>query len=234
MTTAGEQPSFPGYDVVARAHAWDDVTRGVVLARLGPTPPLRFFSVEEEAACRPLLDRLLAQDQPHVPVFELIDARLSERETDGWRHDDMPEDTDAWKQSLAALDQDAVARHGCPFFNLGLDDQRNLLEAIRTGDDWYSLSAPRVWNLWMRYACAAFYSHPWAWNEIGFGGPAYPVGYQNIGLDKREHWEVREANAENPEPWARRIERARQLHRVPTSPSPPSSGSPGSSKSNRR
>ena len=28
-----------------------------------------------------------------------------------------------------------------------------------------------VWSLWTRYACTAFYSHPWAWNEIGFGGP---------------------------------------------------------------
>jgi hypothetical protein len=223
MPTAGEQASFPGYDVVARKHTWDAVTRDVVLARLAPTAARRFFSVEEEVACRPLLDRLLAQDEPHVPMFELIDARLSERETDGWRHDDMPEDTDAWKLSLAALDQDAVARHDCRFVDLGSDDQRDLLESIRTADDWHALPASRVWNLWMRYACAAFYSHPWAWNEIGFGGPAYPVGYQNIGLDKREHWEVREANAENPEPWARRIERARQLHRGPASPPPESS-----------
>ncbi len=27
----------------------------------------------------------------------------------------------------------------------------------------------------------AFYSHPWAWNEIGFGGPAYPQGYMRLG-----------------------------------------------------
>ena len=26
-----------------------------------------------------------------------------------------------------------------------------------------------------------FYSHPWAWNEIGFGGPAYPQGYMRLG-----------------------------------------------------
>ena len=54
----------------------------------------------------------------------------------------------------------------------------------------------------MRYACAAFYSHPWAWNEMGFGGPAYPVGYANLGLGRREHWEVAERDALDPEPWA--------------------------------
>ena len=54
------------------------------------------------------------------------------------------------------------------------------------------MPAKQVWSLWTRYACAAFYSHPWAWNEIGFGGPAYPRGYKNIGPDKREPWEVKD------------------------------------------
>jgi hypothetical protein len=33
----------------------------------------------------------------------------------------------------------------------------------------------------MRAVLAAFYSHPWAWNEIGFGGPAYPRGFMRLG-----------------------------------------------------
>ena len=33
----------------------------------------------------------------------------------------------------------------------------------------------------MRGVLGAFYSHPWAWNEIGFGGPAYPRGYARLG-----------------------------------------------------
>ncbi len=40
-----------------------------------------------------------------------------------------------------------------------------------------------VWSLWTRYACTAFYSHPLAWNEIGFSGPAYPRGYKNAGVE---------------------------------------------------
>ena len=47
-----------------------------------------------------------------------------------------------------------------------------------------------MWSLWTRYACTAFYSHPWAWNEIGFPGPAYPRGYKNPGVDAREPFEV--------------------------------------------
>ena len=62
------------------------------------------------------------------------------------------------------------------------------------------MPAKHVWSLWTRYACAAFYSHPWAWNEIGFGGPAYPRGYKNIGVDEREPWEVPKRPRVDPEP----------------------------------
>jgi len=214
VATPGGHERFPAYDVVDQAPTWDAITQGVVLRRLGPPARLRFFTVEEETVGRPLLDRLLAQDdEPRIPVFELIDARLAEDETDGWRYEDMPPDAEAWKISLHALDKDACARRGRPFAELRAEDQKDLLEAVRTGSGWHGLPAPRVWALWLRYACAAFYSHPWAWNEIGFGGPAYPRGYENIGLDRREHWERPEADARNPEPWAQRVERARRRHR---------------------
>jgi hypothetical protein len=57
---------------------------------------------------------------------------------------------------------------------------------------WHGFPADRLWSLWTRYACTAFYSHPWAWDEIGFGGPAYPRGYKNLGLDRLEPFEVRD------------------------------------------
>ncbi len=48
----------------------------------------------------------------------------------------------------------------------------------------------------MRVILEAFYSHPWAWNEIGFGGPAYPQGYMRLGpLGVREPRERRGATA---------------------------------------
>jgi len=47
----------------------------------------------------------------------------------------------------------------------------------------------RAWSVVMRAVLSTFYSHPWAWNEIGFGGPAYPRGYARLGAGQREHWE---------------------------------------------
>jgi hypothetical protein len=203
-----EGARFPGFDVLDRRESWDAVTAGVVLARLSHPPTPRFFTVEEERVARPLFRRLLALDEgPPVPVFELVDARLADDQTDGWRHEDLPPDGEAWRTTLRFVDEDAAPTG---FASLADTDQDDLLEAIRVGDRWHSYAAGRVWNLWMRYVCAAFYSHPRAWNDIGFGGPAYPVGYKSLGIDGRESWEVRERDAHDPEPWAHRVERARR------------------------
>ena len=83
-------------------------------------------------------------------------------------------------------------------FSAVTDTERaRLVQAVQdlaaAGQRWNAYPAVRVWSLWTRYACTAFYSHPWAWNEIGFPGPAYPRGYLNPGLDARERWEVADA-----------------------------------------
>jgi hypothetical protein len=207
---AEEPRRFPGFDVVDRSSSWDATTQRVVLDRLTPPTTVSFFTLIEEAACRALLSRLLGlADPPEAPVFELLDQRLASGETDGWRYEDLPHDDATWRRSLGHLDDDARSRNGCSFAELSTDQQIDLLEEVRTSDDWHGLPAGPVWNLWMRYACTAYYSHPAAWNEIGFGGPAYPTGYRALGLGGREPWEVSEVDAEDPEPWADRVERAR-------------------------
>ena len=70
---------------------------------------------------------------------------------------------------------------------------------MQDGSEWHGMNAPRVWSLWTRYACTALYSHPYAWSEMGFPGPAYPRGYKNAGVGKLEPFEVRDARpAEDP------------------------------------
>ena len=153
---------------------WDAATAGVVEARLGPPPALRFFSPAEEATATALLDLLLGQDEePRVPVTAMIDARLAEAQTDGWRYADMAEDGQAWQDTLAYLDADAEAKYGAGFAECPAADQRALIQAVQDlgSGDWHGLPASRVWGLWTRYACTAFYAHPWAWNEMGFPGP---------------------------------------------------------------
>jgi gluconate 2-dehydrogenase subunit 3-like protein len=211
------QGRFPDFDVLDQVHLWDDVTAGAVLARLTLPNMLSFFTPHEVGVAQPMLDLLLGQDrEPRVPVLPLIDARLSIGETDGWHYDDLPEDGQAWRDTLGHLDADARTRHGAGFDALSCADQARLLQDVQdiasSGERWHDLPAKRVWSLWTRYACAAFYSHPWAWNEIGFSGPAYPRGYLNPGINAREKWEVADHHDVDPIPFAARIERARKAH----------------------
>jgi hypothetical protein len=192
---------------------WDPVTTRVVLARLAPGTTLTFFTAAEAAVAQPLVDLLLAQDrEPRIPVLALIDARLAAGETDGWHHDDMPVDGDGWRQTLAHLDTDSETAHRSRFADLPARQQAPLVQAVYDADRWHGLPAKQVWSLWTRYACTAFYSHPWAWNEIGFGGPAYPRGYKNLRVDGRERWEVPDHDPDDPVPFADRVEHAHANH----------------------
>jgi hypothetical protein len=186
---------FAGFDVLGQAKHWDAVTRDVVASRLDPPGPLRFFSLTEAATAGALFDQLLDQrEEPRVPVLGMVDDRLARDETDGWRYETMPKDPDAWRRSLAALDADSVAEFDAPLVDLDWERQAKLIRAVQEAapELWHGMPAAQVWSLWTRYACTAFYSHPLAWQEMGFAGPAYPRGYKNLGLDRREHFEVKD------------------------------------------
>jgi hypothetical protein len=209
---------FPGFDVLDSVDVWDDVTTGVVLARLALPGEYAFFTPAEVAIAAPLLDLLLAQDDdPRVPVLGLIDQRLAIGETDGWHYDEMPEDGQAWRDTLGFLEEDAQNRFvGRGFAALIRDEQAVLVQlvqdAAQADERWCGWPADHIWSLWTRYACTAFYSHPWAWNEIGFPGPAYPRGYLNPGVNARERWEVADRDDADPIPFSNRVESARNDH----------------------
>jgi hypothetical protein len=221
-TAPSHEDRFPGFDVLAQSKHWDAVTTGVVLARIGMAPDIRFFTPSEQAVATALCDQLLDQSDdpqagPKVPVVNLIDARLAERQTDGWHYHDLPEDSQAWRDTLAALDADAHAAHaGRSFAALVSSEQAVLVQAVQDraggGQRWHAWPAMQVWSLWTRYACTAFYSHPWAWNEIGFPGPAYPRGYLNAGVGSRERWERPDRVDADPGLFAARVETARREH----------------------
>ncbi|ALE06236.1 hypothetical protein AL755_13475 [Arthrobacter sp. ERGS1:01] len=186
---------FPGFSSASQSKHWDTATSAVVMGRLGRPSDIRFFTPAQEAAAGALCNQLLDQRQePRVPVVALVDARLAAKETDGWHYEDMPSDAQAWARTLAALDEDALLRCGAVFATAAWNEQARLLQSIQNRGEgpWHGMPAQQVWSLWTRYACTAFYSHPWAWDEIGFAGPAYPRGYKNLGLDAREPFEVRD------------------------------------------
>ncbi|MEO6821542.1 MAG: gluconate 2-dehydrogenase subunit 3 family protein [Candidatus Nanopelagicales bacterium] len=171
-----------------------------MLSRLDPFGDLIFFTDAEQATALALTDQLLDQQGDRlVPVVAMIDTRLGRSQTDGWHYADLPEDAQAWRASLAHLDSDARRRDGQCFAECDRGEQAAIISAIQElgAASWHGLPAARVWSLWTRYACTAFYSHPLAWNEMGFNGPAYPRGYKNLGINSLEPFEVRDTQPAN-------------------------------------
>jgi hypothetical protein len=187
---------------MGQAGHWDQVTRDLVTARLTPKSGTEFFGPSETECAAALLNLLTGQqDDPRVPVLEMVDTRLAAGETDGWRYGDMPEDGQAWRDTLGYLDDDSRQRCGLPFAEAPEKDQLAVIQAVQDlkSGDWHGLNAARVWSLWTRYACTALYAHPRAWDEIGFSGPAYPRGYKNAGVGRLEPFEVADTRpAEDP------------------------------------
>lgn len=177
---------YPDYDVLEVVHTWDEATTRVVLARLEPPGPLRFFTPAQEPALRALCDVCTAQDrEPRVPVAESVDAKLADGKLDGFQYADMPDDRDTWRMVLSGLDETARARHGAAFADCSVSEQEAIVDDLAHGTlsdgTWELLNVSRAWSVCMRAILSGFYSHPWAWNEIGFGGPAYPRGFMRRG-----------------------------------------------------
>ena len=192
---------YPDYDVLAEAQHWDEPTRAVVLARVASPPAIRFFNDVEARALRAFCDVVTAQEgEPRVPVLEMVDAKLYEGKLDGFRYHDMPADTQTWCGVADHLDRSAAARgYADGFAAAPLEAQRELVQEFSEGKlQWEGLRSDRAWTVVMRAVVAAFYSHPWAWNEIGFGGPAYPRGFARLAEGQREHWERASESAAAP------------------------------------
>lgn len=196
---------YPDFDVLSAADTWDKATTSVVMARLAKPSPLRFFTATEEPTLRAFCDTVMAQDEePRVPVAEFVDDKLASGHLDGFQYDDMPDDRDTWRLVLTGLDHSATIRFDAKSFADAVPEAReaivdDLATAQLMGGPWERLNVSRAWSVCMRAILAGFYSHPWAWNEIGFGGPAYPRGFMRLGpLSTTEPFERHGATSEDP------------------------------------
>ncbi len=202
-----QQPGYyPGYSTMGQRKFWDETTRRVIEDRVYNVPKIRFFDEIELLTMTAVADRLLPQDD-RLPEFRIsivnyIDERLSEGKIDGYRFVDMPPDREAYRIGLKAIDDIAREVYAKPFVDLGPLQQDYLLKSLHHGKPaakdraWKRMSVERFWHLLIQDCVTAYYSHPWAWDEIGFGGPAYPRAYTRLENGMPEPWEVDEQRYE--------------------------------------
>jgi hypothetical protein len=198
-----EQPGYyPGYHVLSQQDFWDEATRKVVLERVEKVPLILFFTPDEalfmEAVCRRLLPQDDRDEAHKIPILNYIDDRLYHKRLNGYRYEDMPPDDEAYRLGIQAIEAIAQHLYHAPFITLGPKEQDSVLLTIHQGQPpaghkiWQKMSVHRFWLLLMSDVVQAYYAHPYAWDEIGFGGPAYPRGYMRLERGEPEPWEVKE------------------------------------------
>ena len=195
---------FPGYDVLAKRDgpSWNAQTRRVIDRRLATDPSRHDFLDDAAwATLRALCERIVPQPPTRpgrIPVAALVDARLQEGAPEGYRDARLPPLQEAWRRGLAALDAEAQAQAGMRFHAMAADAQDSLLRRIQHGQAYSPAWDGMPPDLFFRKRVlhdivAAYYGHPTAWSEIGFGGPASPRGYVRLDFDRRDPWEASEA-----------------------------------------
>lgn len=195
---------YPGYDVLQKrdSPSWNDQTRAAIDARLAIDPHAHGFFTDDEwptirAICERIVPQTVARPRP-VPLAAMIDQKLHGSASEGYRYAPLPPMRRAWRHGLAAIDAEARSRHNCRFHELSVHDQDSLLTAVQSGqvDErlWRELPPKSFFTKRILHdIVSAYYAHPTAWNEIGFGGPASPRGYVRMNFDRRDPWEASEA-----------------------------------------
>lgn len=209
---------YPGYDVLDKRDtpSWDEATRAVIAQRLAAPAEPRFFNAVEWLAVRALCECIVPQANalPVVPLAQLLDAKLMNNTGDGYRDARLPPLQQAWHTALAALDAESRTRHELPFASLEKSSQVALLESIQRGEltteAWAGMPAELFFSERLLHdICGMYYSHPHAWSEMGFGGPANPRGYVRMYYDRRDPWEAVEAKSGDEDQARKENQRAR-------------------------
>ena len=190
------QPGYyPGFNTLSQQTFWDAATRKVILDRVHKVPPIRFFTAAEADLAEAICDRVLPQDdrdETHkIPILPRIDERLYEDRHEGYRFADMPPDREAYRLGLKAIETIANHLYERDFATLTPHEQDLIMKSLHDGrpaaaeDIWRQLPIHRFWMMLVQDCVEAYYAHPWAWDEIGFGGPAYPRGYMRLENGQR-------------------------------------------------
>jgi hypothetical protein len=201
------QPGYyPGFSTLSQQSFWDAATRKVVVDRVAKVPPIRFFTPDEATLMAAVLARVLPQDdrdeRHRIPILNYLDERLFANRGEGYRYESMPPDGEAHRLGLTGIDAAARALHQKPFLECSPREQELVLVGLHDGkpaggdDVWRRMPPHRYFLLLVKDACEAYYAHPYAWDEIGFGGPAYPRGYFRLEHGEPEPWEVEERRYE--------------------------------------
>jgi len=181
------------YNALDRMDHWDKETGEMIKKRLaeevGRREKFSFLTEEEGAMLFLLVQTLIFQpeDDQRVKIAEAIDKGLSPGKS-GVRFGHNPWRGEFYKQGIAATMEYFKDELKHKFDVKG--DYEKLAGLIRkkigSADDDFLAD---FFRLVLSDAVEIYYSHPSAWNKIGFPGPAYPEGYAYLDCGEADEWE---------------------------------------------
>ena len=174
-------------------------TREVIEARLVPGPPRepRHFDARAHATLVAVCDRIVPQGHrtSSVDLAGLIDDRLANQMSNGWRYASMPPDGEAFVRAMTGLDEAATTLFGDAFLALEGAQQDAVLARVQAGDPpgtaWQTMPAGRFFEELLAELAECYYSDPLSQEEIGYVGMADGRGWRAIEPDELEPWEPR-------------------------------------------
>jgi hypothetical protein len=207
MMSPKSQPGYyPGFSTLEQKTSWDPSTAKIIEHRLNHEDTLQFFMPHEGKILQAVLDRVMPQDdrdeRHRIPLLKVIDERLHLKKFAGFINEGTAEEDLAHQMGVQGIESLAIAQFGKSFPELSVVDQESILISIKDGKpgpEWNfgpKLSPQHYWGLLIQDAVSAYYAHPFAWDEIGFGGPAYPRGYTRLTKGLPEPWEKDEVRYE--------------------------------------
>ncbi|MEX1828536.1 alpha/beta fold hydrolase [Luteibacter sp. CQ10] len=174
--------------------------RARLLARHHGPAQASLLSANERATLQALAGQVLGPDVDAVDMANRIEAALVDREGDGWRFAELPDDLDAWPRALRTVEQ------WFPGFALrGADAQADALRAIVDGAprepspsaDGLTVAQMQRWSEDLRADLARTWaSLPRTWSEMGYDGFALGNadgtlrGYAVTGANQAEPWQL--------------------------------------------
>lgn len=170
----------PDYNCLNRIEEWDDETQAVIKKRLkeeiGEKNKFHFLSNKEGDILTQIIEVLIPQkkNKQSIKIAESIDRTLTNKKM-GVKYGRNPWKGDFYKKGLTELAK-------LPRTKLSL----SISEILKKNhQDFLTKFIRQV----LSDAIEIYFSHPQAWNKIGFPGPAYPEGYAYLDCGEADEWE---------------------------------------------
>jgi len=189
---------YRGYNVMNFEEEWDSNTREIIQKRLGPFPKNRFFSSKEALQIATIAKHITYDDRDNIIAWIVyhLDDTLSSDIGEDQRKVGTPPMKKLIRDGLKAIDESSRKAYKRDFLSLEAEEQEKLLEDLSKGQmpsipAWNNIPQKELFKKLASSIVKAFYSHPEAWSEIGYPGPAYPRGYIRVERGIIDPWEAK-------------------------------------------